>query len=268
MSDLFRPSGPKIIAIANQKGGVGKTTTAINLGAALAEEGLNVLLIDLDPQGNASTGLGIFSEDRGLTTYDLLLDEAPLEEVIVKTNVEGLMIAPATTDLSSADIELVSNEKRSHLLHDALRHPGIDRFKFDYILIDCPPSLNLLTVNAMVAAHSVLVPLQSEFFALEGLSQLMLTIREIRQTANKGLRIEGVVLTMYDSRNNLSQQVEKDARDNLGDLVFRTVIPRNVRVSEAPSFSMPVLNYDSLSKGSQAYRSLGLELISRQAELA
>lgn len=264
MSDLFRSNAPKIIAVANQKGGVGKTTTTINLGAALAEAGLNVLLVDLDPQGNASTGLGVFAEDRRLTTYDLLLDDAPLEDIIVAANIDGLMIAPATTDLSSADIELVSNEKRSFLLHDALRHPSIDRFKFDYILIDCPPSLNLLTVNAMVAAHSVLVPLQSEFFALEGLSQLLLTVREVRQTANKGLRIEGVVLTMYDSRNNLSQQVEKDARDNLGDLVFQTIIPRNVRVSEAPSFSMPVLAYDSSSKGSLAYRMLAKELMERQ----
>lgn len=268
MSDPTRPPGPKIIAVANQKGGVGKTTTTINLGAALTEQGFNVLLVDLDPQGNASTGLGLDAGKRGLTTYDLLLDGAPLQDVVQKTNVDGLWIAPATTDLSSADIELVANEKRSYLLHDALRQPAIDQFELDYVLIDCPPSLSLLTVNAMVAAHSVLVPLQSEFYALEGLSQLMLTIREVRQSANPGLRIEGVVLTMYDKRNNLSLQVEADARDNLGDLVFRTVVPRNVRISEAPSFALPVLEYDSLSKGSAAYRDLATEMIVRHGHAA
>ena len=263
MLDAIRPNTPRIIAIANQKGGVGKTTTAINLSAALVDDGYNVLLVDLDPQGNASTGLGIEVSDRTHTTYDLLLEEADLGEVVRPTNIDGLWIAPATTDLSSADIEMVANEKRSFLLHDALRQPAIDRYELDYILIDCPPSLSLLTVNAMVAADSVLVPLQSEFFALEGLSQLMLTIREVRGSANPKLRIEGVVLTMYDGRNNLSQQVETDARDNLGDLVFKTIVPRNVRVSEAPSFSIPVLEYDPLSKGSQAYRALAQELVSR-----
>ncbi len=178
------------------------------------------------------------------------------------------MLIPATVDLSSADIELYSNEKRSFLLHDALRQHAMDGFDLDFILIDCPPSLNLLTVNAMVAAHSVLVPLQSEFFALEGLSQLMLTIREVRQTANPNLRIEGVVLTMYDARNNLSQQVEADARDNLGELVFSTVIPRNVRVSEAPSYAIPVLQYDPSSKGAQAYLELARELLNKNVRVA
>lgn len=268
MSDLSRPFGPKIIAVANQKGGVGKTTTTINLGAALAEKGRKVLVIDLDPQGNSSTGLGIDPEQRDYTTYDLLIEDVPLGELILSTETPGVFLIPATVDLSSADIELVANEKRSFLLHDALRQVGMDRFDFDFILVDCPPSLNLLTVNAMVAAHSVLVPLQSEFFALEGLSQLMLTIREVRQTANPNLRIEGVVLTMYDARNNLSRQVEEDARENLGDLVFATVIPRNVRVSEAPSFSQPVLAYDTLSKGAAAYRSLADEILQKNNTIA
>ncbi len=261
MSDLSRPQGPKIIAVANQKGGVGKTTTTINLAAAMVEQGMRVLLVDLDPQGNASTGLGVEVDDREFTTYELLLEDLDLTDVIQETETAGLCIIPATVDLSSADIELLSTEKRSFLLHDALRQVQMDAFDFDFILIDCPPSLNLLTVNAMIAAHSVLVPLQSEFFALEGLSQLMMTIREVRQSGNKELRIEGVVLTMYDKRNNLSQQVEHDARSNLGELVFKTVIPRNVRVSEAPSFAMPVLSYDSNSKGARAYRDLAKEII-------
>lgn len=268
MSDPTRPRGPKIIAVANQKGGVGKTTTTINLGAALAELGAKVLIVDLDPQGNASTGLGIEAEEREFTTYELLLEEIELQKVIQPTGQDRLSIIPATVDLSSADMELISSEKRSYLLHDALRQPAMDEFDLDYVLIDCPPSLNLLTVNAMVAAHSVLVPLQSEFFALEGLSQLMLTIREVRQTANPNLRIEGIVLTMFDGRNNLSSQVEQDARDNLGDLVFRTRIPRNVRVSEAPSYAVSVLKYDSLSKGAQAYRDLAQELMENNTRKA
>lgn len=262
MSPRSPHNGPRIIALANQKGGVGKTTTTINLAAGLAELGQRVLIVDLDPQGNASTGLGIGQDRRGITTYDLLTGEASPEEAIQDTDVENLLIIPATTDLSSADIELIANEKRSYLLKDALRQLDMDFFDLDYILIDCPPSLNILTVNAFIAADSIIVPLQSEFFALEGLSQLMLTIREVRETANKALRIEGIVLTMYDRRNNLSIQVESDARENLGDLVFKTVIPRNVRLSEAPSFAMPVLSYDPASKGSQAYRSLAAEVLS------
>ena len=263
MSDPTRPPQPRIISIANQKGGVGKTTTTINLGAALAEVGHNVLLVDLDPQGNASTGLGLAPEKREFTTYDLILDDTPLEKVIRKTNIEGLLLAPSTTDLSSADIEMMSIEKRSFLLHDALRQPAIDAYELDYILIDCPPSLSLLTINAMVASDSVLIPLQSEFFALEGLSQLMLTVRQVRQSANPNLRIEGVLLTMYDGRNNLSQQVEEDARGTLGELVYKTVVPRNVRISEAPSFAVPVISYDPTSKGAVAYRALAQEMVEK-----
>ncbi len=263
MADQVWSVTPRIIAIANQKGGVGKTTTAINLAAALVELGARVLLVDLDPQGNASTGLGIGPEKRRITSYDLLMDESPLSDALQASSIAGLMVCPANGDLASADMDLVSNEKRSFLLHDSLRQPAMEAFGFDFVLIDCPPSLSLLTVNALVACHSVLVPLQAEFFALEGLSQLMLTIRQVRQTANPALRIEGVVLTMYDGRNRLSQQVEADARSTLGDLVFATVIPRNVRVSEAPSFALPVLHYDSQSKGSAAYRALAAEVLAR-----
>lgn len=255
----------KVIAIANQKGGVGKTTTTINLGASLVEQGKSVLLIDLDPQGNTSTGLGIAAGSRSSTSYDLLLGEITPLPHSIRTAAGQISLIPANIDLASADIELHAHEKRSFLLHDALHSAQIVAEKYDYILIDCPPSLNLLTVNAMVAASSVLVPLQAEFYALEGLSQLMMTIREVRGKANPGLRIEGVVLTMADMRNRLSQQVEADVRETLGSLVFNTVIPRNVRISEAPSFARTILDYDSTSKGSQAYRALAEELLSRHS---
>jgi chromosome partitioning protein len=256
------PDRMKILAVANQKGGVGKTTTAINLSAAWASSGLRVLLLDLDPQGNASTGLGIGVQDRGRSSYDLLMEEVSLAEAMIDTAVPGLSLVPANADLASADMDLVSQEKRSFLLHDALRHPATLASAPDIVVIDCPPSLSLLTVNALVAADAILVPLQAEFFALEGLSQLMLTVREVRQTANPSLRIAGVVLTMHDARNRLSQQVEADARATLGSLVCKTIVPRNVRLSEAPSFGMPILSYDPASRGAEAYWALSAELAS------
>lgn len=264
MSNLLNGGHPKVVALANQKGGVGKTTTAINLAAALAEQQLSILVIDLDPQGNASTGLGISKEQRRYTIYDILLREASMIQAVMETAHENISIIPSTTDLSSADVELMGFERRSFLLRNALQSARDVTSAFDFILIDCPPSLNLLTVNAMVAANSIVVPLQSEFFALEGLSQLLLTVKEVRQSANAALRVEGVLLTMFDGRNNLSQQVEADARATLGDLVFQTVIPRNVRVSEAPSFAQPVTQYDPSSKGSEAYRAFAKEFLQRQ----
>ena len=253
-----------IVAVANQKGGVGKTTTAINLATALVAIKKTVLILDLDAQGNASTGLGISLDDRVSSTYDIIIGNADLSDVIKRTSVEGLYIAPATTDLSSADVDLVANDKRTMVLKNSIIELVKKETKFDYIIIDCPPALSLLTINAFVACDSVLVPLQAEFFALEGLSQLMLTVREVRSTLNKNIKIQGIVLTMYDKRNNLSVQIEDDVRENLGKLVYETVIPRNVRLSEAPSFSLPALIYDHKCSGSVAYQKLAIEFLERE----
>lgn len=252
----------RIIAIANQKGGVGKTTTAINLATALASIKNSILMIDLDPQGNASTGFGIDRHLRKITSYDLVLGAAPLADTITKTEIPGLDIVPATTDLAGAELELNDYPRRNFRLKEALtKSPVLD--EYDYIIIDCPPSLSLLTVNALVAANSVLVPLQCEFFALEGLSLLLKTIEMVQKSSNPALEIEGVVLTMYDGRNNLSDQVSADVRAYLGDVVYKTVIPRNVRLSEAPSHGMPALMYDHRCVGSQAYIKLANEVLKR-----
>ena len=254
----------RTISVANQKGGVGKTTTTINFGASLAARGYRVLVVDLDPQGNASTGVGIERSDRGMTTYDVLLDGASLRAAARDTGFAGLQIVPATTDLSSADVELLKSTRRVMHLKSAIVRGDHD---VDVILIDCPPALNLLTVNALVASDAVIVPLQSEFYALEGLSQLLLTIKDVRQTANPKLRLEGVVLTMYDGRNNLCRQVEADVRDTLGDLVYETRIPRNVRLSEAPSYAMPILTFDPTSRGAVAYRQMAGEYLRRNGKI-
>jgi len=249
------------IAVANQKGGVGKTTTAINLATALAATGWKVLLIDLDPQGNASTGLGVGQAQRDKSSYELLTGQCALEEAVVATRVPRLDLIPATVDLSGAEIELIDFERRTHLLDDAFN--AIPAGRWDICLIDCPPSLGLLTVNALVAARSILVPLQTEFFALEGLSQLLQTIERIRARFNQQLSVLGVALTMYDRRNRLSTQVADDVRACLGKVVFETVIPRNVRLSEAPSHGIPALIYDHRCAGSEAYMALARELIGR-----
>jgi chromosome partitioning protein len=252
----------RVLAVANQKGGVGKTTTTINLGTALAAVGKRVLLVDHDPQGNASTGLGVHPQMRGKTLYDVLMDGVAADEAIVATEVPNLSLIPAEADLSGVELELGQTPRRAYRLRDALE--WLDPDAFDYILIDCPPSLNLLTVNALVAADAVLVPLQCEFFALEGLSQLLRTIEQVRGSLNPRLTIQGVVLTMFDRRNSLSAQVANDVRGHLKEAVYETVIPRNVRVSEAPSYGKPALIYDLHCAGSRAYLDLAREMIARE----
>ncbi|CAA7614044.1 Chromosome partitioning protein ParA [Candidatus Terasakiella magnetica] len=254
----------RVIAVANQKGGVGKTTTAINLATAIAATRQSVLIIDLDPQGNASTGLGIDRNAREVNSYHVLIGEASLAEAVIATDIPGLDLIPSGVDLSGAEIELVEFERREHRLRESLAG-SLDAY--DYVLIDCPPSLNLLTLNALVAAHSVMVPLQCEFFALEGISHLVKTIERVRQAFNPTLDLQGIILTMFDKRNNLSDQVAADVRDFFGDKVYKTVIPRNVRVSEAPSHGKPVLLYDMKCSGSEAYIHLASEVLKREREL-
>ena len=259
-------SARRVLALANQKGGVGKTTTAINLGTALAAIGEQVLIIDLDPQGNASTGLGIDRKSRRRSTYDVLIREASLRDAIHETAVPRLHIVPSTMDLSGLELEIAHERDRAYRLRNALADldAAAAGVKYSYVLVDCPPSLNLVTVNAMAAANAILVPLQCEFFALEGLSQLLKTVEQVKATLNPDLTIHGVVLTMYDARNNLAGQVVADVRQFMGEKVYETVIPRNVRVSEAPSYGKPVLLYDLKCNGSQAYLRLASEVIQRE----
>jgi chromosome partitioning protein len=269
-------STPRVLALANQKGGVGKTTTAINLGTALAAIGETVLIVDLDPQGNASTGLGIDRRSRRVSTYDVLTGEARLRDAVLETAVPRLHIAASTMDLSGLELEIATARDRPFRLRNAVRalnqsessiQPRNDQVRYSYVLIDCPPSLNLITINAMAAANAILVPLQCEFFALEGLSQLLKTVDQVRTTLNPDLSIHGIVLTMFDARNNLSTQVVADVRQFMGDKVYDTIIPRNVRVSEAPSYGKPVLLYDLKCVGSQAYLRLASEIIQRERSL-
>ncbi len=265
-----KPVVPRVLAIANQKGGVGKTTTAINLGTALAAIGEQVLIVDLDPQGNASTGLGIDRRNREFSTYDVLCGEASLRDAVLPTAVPRLSIAPSTLDLSGLELEIGQARDRAFRLRTALaalNDVGPGQVPFTYVMVDCPPSLNLLTVNAMAAANAILVPLQCEFFALEGLSQLIKTVEQVKETLNPDLTIHGIVLTMFDARNNLSNQVVADVREFMGRKVYDTVIPRNVRVSEAPSYGKPVLVYDLKCVGSEAYLRLATEMIQREREL-
>jgi chromosome partitioning protein len=269
VSDVPRP---RILVLANQKGGVGKTTTAINLGTALAAVGETVLVIDLDPQGNASTGLGVDRKARKISTYDVLLGESSLAEAVAPTAVPRLSIAPSTLDLLGVELQIAGDKDRAFRLKRAIaelvateRHDQTP--PFTYVLVDCPPSLNLLTINALASADSVVVPLQCEFFALEGLSQLLSTVDQVKKTLNPRLTIHGIVLTMFDPRNNLATQVVADVRRFMGDKVYETVIPRNVRVSEAPSYGKPVLLYDLKCSGSQAYLKLATEVIQREKQL-
>lgn len=266
----FGSETPRILAVANQKGGVGKTTTAINLGTALAAVGETVLIVDLDPQGNASTGLGIARRPGQRSTYHVLMGEASLGEVIIESGIPRLHCAPSTMDLLGAEIELATVDRKTYRLADSIRslteQQGPEK-RYSYVLVDCPPSLNLLTINSLSAADAILVPLQCEFFALEGLSQLLKTVERVKSNLNPKLTIQGVVLTMFDRRNSLSEQVAEDVRSVLGDKVYQTVIPRNVRVSEAPSYGKPVLLYDNSCMGSQAYIRLASEVIRRERDL-
>ncbi len=267
-SRMEKARPPRVLAIANQKGGVGKTTTAINLGTALAAIGEQVLIVDLDPQGNASTGLGIDRRSRRFSTYDVLIGSATLRDAVLPTAVPRLSIASSTLDLSGLELELGQARDRAFRLRGAFGPLNSGRpSDFTYVLVDCPPSLNLLTVNAMAAANAILVPLQCEFFALEGLSQLIKTVEQVKETLNPELTIHGIVLTMHDARNNLSNQVVADVREFMGRKVYDTVIPRNVRVSEAPSYGKPVLVYDLKCVGSEAYLRLATEIIQREKEL-
>jgi chromosome partitioning protein len=270
---MMLPRLPRVLALANQKGGVGKTTTAINLGTALAAIGEEVLIVDLDPQGNASTGLGIDRKSRTVSTYDILVGEAGLKDCLVETVVPRLWVAPSTLDLLGVELEIAASPDRAFRLRRAIQDYVADidagrmaegAPRITYVLVDCPPSLNLLALNAMSAAHSVLVPLQCEFFALEGLSQLLSTVEQVKQTLNRDLTIHGIVLTMYDARNNLAGQVVADVRQHMGSAVYDTIIPRNVRVSEAPSHGKPALLYDLKCAGSQAYLKLASEIIQRE----
>jgi chromosome partitioning protein len=256
----------RVLAVSNQKGGVGKTTTAINLGTALAAIGERVLIVDMDPQGNASTGLGVPRETRRVTIYDVVVDQRSIDDAAVQTTVPGLWIVPADADMSGVEIELSQADRRSYRLRDALRAHDEGPTGYDYVLIDCPPSLNLLTLNAMAAADAVLVPLQCEFFALEGLSQLMRTVDMVKHSLNPSLEIQGLVLTMFDRRSALSGQVANDVRAHFGDKVYESVIPRNVRVAEAPSFGKPALIYDLKCAGSQAYLRLAREVVKRERQ--
>ncbi len=268
----FATKAPRVLAVANQKGGVGKTTTAINLGTALAAIGEDVLIVDLDPQGNASTGLGLDRRNRRYSTYDVLTAQATLRDAIVATAVPRLRIAPSTLDLSGLELEIGQTRDRAFRLRNALsslnaQDGAHDGTHFSYVLVDCPPSLNLLTINAMAAANAIVVPLQCEFFALEGLSQLLKTVESVRAQLNPELTIHGVVLTMFDARNNLSSQVVADVREFMGAKVYDTIVPRNVRVSEAPSYGKPVLVYDLKCSGSEAYLRLATEVIQREKQL-
>ncbi len=253
----------QIFALANQKGGVGKTTTTLNLGCAIAGAGESVLIIDLDPQGNASTGLGINKDDREFSSYDILTGEKDINQIKMETVVDNLHIVPSTLDLLGLEAVLANDNEKSYKLKKAIEKLNKEAEKYSYILIDCPPSLNLITINALAAANGIIVPLQCEFYALEGLGQLLETVDHVRNTLNKDLLIHGVLLTMFDERNNLSGQVAKDVRDFMGDKVYKTVIPRNVRVSEAPSYGKPVMLYDYKCVGSQAYLNLAAEVLKK-----